>query len=176
MPLRHNKNRLKGLNVDISNEKQRDFDALLERARSGDQTAVGQLLNDFRKYLLLIANKDIDPKLKGKLGSSDIVQESMLTAHQHFASFQGKSQPELMAWLRQILVNDLNQNRRRFVGTQKRQVDRERPIQANSEYKYSLVDPMQTPKTTAVSEEENLFAETMPFRITPRLSKGHSTS
>lgn len=134
--------------------KEEEFERLLSQARSGDRTAVGELLNNFRNYLLLIANQDIDPKIKGKLGSSDIVQESMLTAHQNIDAFQGSSKPELMAWLRQILINDLHQSRRKFAGTKKRQVDLERPIQASSTFQYSLVDPNLTPKTNAISREE----------------------
>lgn len=131
-----------------------DFQRRLTRARSGDPEALGELLNLHRNYLLLIANQDIDPQIRGKLGSSDVVQESLLTAHQHFDQFRGDSKNEFLAWLRQILINDLNQNRRKFKGTQKRQVNREQSLQETSTFFYPLVDPMETPRTTALAAEE----------------------
>ena len=42
-----------------------------------------------------------------QLDASDLVQETFLKAHREFAQFVGSSEPELVAWLRQILVRTL---------------------------------------------------------------------
>lgn len=144
---------------DENNELESDgpagFDQLLKNARTGDPLAIGKLLDNHRDYLLLIANQDLDSKLRGKLGSSDVVQESLLTAHQCFERFEGESKPELLAWLKKILSNDLLQAQRTFKTTQKRQVNRERPIQGNSSIMNPLVDPQVTPGTHAMVAEES---------------------
>ncbi len=85
-----------------------------------------------------------------------MVQESLLTAHQHFGQFEGNSKSEFLAWLRKILSNDLHQARRTFKGTQKRQLDRERQLQYNSSVEHPLVDTELTPSTNALVMEETL--------------------
>ena len=42
-----------------------------------------------------------------RLDASDLVQETFLKAHREFGQFLGPSEPELAAWLRQILVRTL---------------------------------------------------------------------
>ena len=141
----------------IENEpigRETSFDKLLENARTGDAEAIGLLLQNHRDYLLLVANQDIDPQIKGKLGSSDVVQESLLTAHQRFGQFQGDSKPQLLAWLRQIVKNDLLHARRTYTGTKKRRIDREQPLNNGSSLEYPLVDPEMTPATNAMALEE----------------------
>ena len=77
---------------------------LLEQARRGDDAALGQLLELYRNYLRLVARSLISAALRVKLEPSDLVQETFLKAHREFAQFAGRSEPELVAWLRQILV------------------------------------------------------------------------
>lgn len=80
---------------------------LLERARTGDQIAQGHLLDLYRNYLRFLARSLIGGALRTKLEPSDIVQETYLKAHREFEQFRGGGEPELVAWLRQILVRSL---------------------------------------------------------------------
>lgn len=116
---------------------------------------MAELLNEHRNYLLLIANQQIDNKIRGKVGSSDIVQETLITAHEKFDNFIGDDQQQLKAWLRQIVTNDVYEAGRRYKGTAKRQVDREQQIQYRSSIAHPLVDPNYTPKTNAIQDEES---------------------
>lgn len=61
----------------------------------------------YRDYLHLLARLHLDPRLKGKLDASDIVQQTLLKAHAKLDQFRGHSEEELLGWLRQILANDL---------------------------------------------------------------------
>lgn len=79
---------------------------LLTRAQAGDRTALLDLLELYRNYLKLIARAQIGEVLRVCLDSSDLVQETFLEASQKFAQFAGTTEPELLAWLRNILVTN----------------------------------------------------------------------
>jgi RNA polymerase sigma-70 factor (ECF subfamily) len=80
---------------------------LLAHAREGDETALGELLELYRNYLRLVARSLISTALRVKFEPSDLVQETFLKAHREFGQFAGRSEPELVAWLRRILVRSL---------------------------------------------------------------------
>ena len=143
-----------------------EFMRLLGEAREGSEEAMGQLLNQHRNYLLLIVNKELDPTIRSKVGSSDIVQESLLSAHRNFEQFEGVTKAQLMAWLRKIALNDVFQACRTYKETKKRSVSRERQINFQSSIAFPLVDKFHTPKSTAIAAEEaellNRAIETLP--------------
>ena len=60
-----------------------------------------------RAYLLLLGNAQLDPRLRAKLGASDVVQETLLEAHRDAATFRGTTAAQRYAWLRQILARNL---------------------------------------------------------------------
>ena len=94
-------------------------------AREGSLTALGQLLDHYRDYLLRVANDELARGLAPKLGGSDLVQETFLRAAKDFRRFAGLSEGELRAWLRQILICTIHDANRSYHGTQKRAVGRE---------------------------------------------------
>src|SRR4051812_498688 len=102
---------------------------LLRDARRSRAGALDQLLESFRNYLRLLARTGIDASLQGKADPSDLVQEALLKAHQHFAQFRGRTEAELAGWLRQILANSLADLVRRYQATEARQIGRERSLE-----------------------------------------------
>jgi RNA polymerase sigma-70 factor (ECF subfamily) len=65
------------------------------------------VLDRYRAYLHLLAQMQIDPRLRRDCDASDVVQTVLLRAHQAEADFRGTTQSELAAWLRRILANTL---------------------------------------------------------------------
>jgi RNA polymerase sigma-70 factor (ECF subfamily) len=76
-----------------------------------------------------LATTQIENRLQPRVSPSDVVQETMLRAHQHFAQFRGKSEAELLGWLRQILVNNLAKFVEQHVLAARRDVRREVSIE-----------------------------------------------
>jgi RNA polymerase sigma-70 factor (ECF subfamily) len=73
-------------------------------SREGDES--GPALERYRAYLLLLARMRLDPRLRGKLDASDVVQQTLLEAHLARGQFRGTDGEEA-AWLRQILARNL---------------------------------------------------------------------
>jgi RNA polymerase sigma-70 factor (ECF subfamily) len=80
---------------------------LLTQARAGDGPALGMLLELYRNYLRIVARAMIGEALRVRLDASELVQETFLKAHREFGQFLGGTEPELIAWLRQILIRTL---------------------------------------------------------------------
>jgi RNA polymerase sigma-70 factor (ECF subfamily) len=114
-------------------------EALLHQARSGDGAALGNLLEHYRNYLLVLARSQIGRRLQGKVDAADVVQEVFLEAHRHFASFRGDTEGEVLYWLRQILGATLSNLVRHYYGTQCRDVRLERELAAELDQSSELL-------------------------------------
>ena len=85
-------------------------------------------LERFRPYLKVLARIQFDPRLQAKFDPSDVVQQTLLQAHQAADGFAGENDAQRAAWLRQILANTLL-HQARDLGRQKRDVRRERSLE-----------------------------------------------
>jgi RNA polymerase sigma-70 factor, ECF subfamily len=70
-------------------------------------------LGSYRPYLRVLAGAQFPRQLRGTLDPSDVVQKTLLKAHQNLAQFRGRTDGELAAWLRRILTNVLTDELRR---------------------------------------------------------------
>jgi RNA polymerase sigma-70 factor (ECF subfamily) len=82
-------------------------DALLELARRGDQDALGELLEGYRRYVELMARIQLDRTIQRKIAPSDVAQETFSQAHRCFDQFRGTTEGELLQWLRRIVASQL---------------------------------------------------------------------
>ena len=104
-------------------------EVLLAQARSGDQAALGRLLELYGNYLRLQARALIGSTLRVRLDPSDLVQETFLEAYRDFGQFAGTTEAELVAWLRQVLVRNLADQAKRH-RSRRRDVRREESLEA----------------------------------------------
>jgi RNA polymerase sigma-70 factor, ECF subfamily len=139
-----------------------DIARLLSVARRGNRDGIGQLLQHYRNYLMLLATTQVERRLQSRVSPSDIVQETMLRAHRHFAQFRGQTEAELLAWLRQILITNLARFIERYMLAAKRDIRREVSIEqigiarseSSARFDSFLSARGQTPSAAAQRREE----------------------
>ncbi|MCI0456438.1 MAG: sigma-70 family RNA polymerase sigma factor [Gemmataceae bacterium] len=139
-----------------------DTERLIEEARAGDTSTLGRLLELYRNYLRLLARIEIGRRLQGKVDASDVVQETFLDAHRHFATFRGNAEAQFVCWLREILAGTLANLVRRYLGTQARDVRLECALAADLDQSSHalaqiLVDPHSSPSQHAMRGEQTLL-------------------
>ena len=101
-----------------------------ELRSTNNENAIGKLLDRYRNYLKLMARSQINPQLNARFDPSDVVQETYLEAHQGFGNFRGRTEKELMAWLRKILARNICDHARKHCA-QQRDVNRERSLETD---------------------------------------------
>jgi RNA polymerase sigma-70 factor (ECF subfamily) len=74
----------------------------------------------------------LHPRILVKFDYSELVNETLMVAHERFAQFEGKAEGQLIAWLKQILKNRVR-DKIDYWHAEIRDVDRECPIEAASE-------------------------------------------
>jgi RNA polymerase sigma-70 factor (ECF subfamily) len=104
---------------------------LIADARSGDQEALGELLDSYRKFVKFLARSGLHHHLQGKADPSDLAQEVCIAAHGNMADFRGQTPEEFAGWLRGILSNVLAMHLRKYLGTQKRDPRLEQNLNAS---------------------------------------------
>jgi RNA polymerase sigma-70 factor (ECF subfamily) len=145
------------------------LDELIAHARSGSTSALGELLQHCRRYLLLVANESLDSDLRPKGAASDLVQDTFVAAQCDFWQFHGTTEQELLAWLTSILTHRLSKNVRHYRRTLKRELDREIPLaiahdngQLNA---YSGVTPIEAAIACDDAEQVRAALERLPSHL-----------
>src|SRR5262245_60461928 len=124
---------------------------------------VGELMGDegqvqawplerYREYLHLLARLQLDPRLRSKLDSSDLVQQTLLKAHQALPQFRGRAEAELVGWLRAILAHTVAKELCRLRQA-KRDVALERSLEAAVEESSARVEAWLAADQSSPSEQ-----------------------
>ena len=114
-------------------------------------------LEQYRSYLKALADMQLNPRIRAKEDVSDVVQLTLMQAHQHLMSYRGASEAELRAWLKRILINRLINLSKRYTA-QKRDVRRELSIdhqleQSAARLASHLAGDQSTPSQRMMNEE-----------------------
>ena len=112
----------------------------------------------FRPYLMMLARSEFDEALAAKLDASDIVQQSLLEAHQSLVQYRGTTDREMAGWLRQILARNMADELRKF-RRQKRNVQLETSLAASLDesslrLEQFLLDDGTSPSVCAMANEQ----------------------
>ncbi len=105
--------------------ERRNNDELLLLAKSGDQEALAEVFDCFRERLRRVIRLRLDPRLQGRIDSSDILQETYLDVSRQLADYGNYPDMSFFLWLRLITLQKLAQLSRFHLGTQKRDAGRE---------------------------------------------------
>ena len=117
-------------------------------------------LEAYREYLALVARLQLSPRLQAKIDVSGVIQMTLLEAYQALEKRRAKSEPQVAAWLRQIMRNNLADELRK-IGSAKRDLDREHSLDAaladsSSRLEAWLAADQTSPSQHAVREEQLL--------------------
>lgn len=137
---------------------------LISRAKAGDATALGSLLEHTRSYLTVLGRAQIGRRLRAKADLDDLVQETHLQAYREFPRFEGDHDAAFLAWLRAIFASRLHKLLRHYA-TEARDLSREQDLSAafdeSSRLLGGLVPASPDPSPSAqVSNEEELLRVT----------------
>ena len=137
-----------------------------------------EALPRYRTWLGLLAQGEVESRWGRKFDPSDVVQQTLLEAHRAAGQFRGRTEAELLGWLRQILRTSW---RTRFVATRAPSAAtpaarfhssrRSRPARADSARSSSPAIPAPAPRPTAASRNSAWPRRSHAFRtITAKCS------
>jgi RNA polymerase sigma-70 factor (ECF subfamily) len=117
-------------------------------------------MESYQSYLLLLARAELAREFQGKVDPSDLVQQTLLKAHQCRHQFRGSSDDEQLAWLRAILANILTDAIRKFApraGGPMRERSLEASLEHSSRRLESILAAEQTSPSQRVIRHEQLI-------------------
>jgi RNA polymerase sigma-70 factor (ECF subfamily) len=135
---------------------------LLALAKKGERSALGSLLEHYRPYLLVLAQRYLDPRLQGRLDPADVVQVTFLEAQRDLESFRGEDIASMLAWLRNILRNNIASMHQHHLMTKKRSAHLEAYSKTSTdEGQVELVDllPSETTSPSQRAMRDEVAAE-----------------
>jgi RNA polymerase sigma-70 factor (subfamily 1) len=128
-------------------------------------------LEQYREYLGLSGQMQVDQQLAGKVDVSGVVQTTMLEAIQQTTTWETRQEEARLAWLRRIFANNLLDEIRRF-RAQSRDVAREVSLDQALEQSASRLDvwlakQQSSPSQRAVRSEQAVRLAAALHFLTP---------
>jgi RNA polymerase sigma-70 factor (ECF subfamily) len=102
-----------------------DTENLLQQAQAGDRRVFEDLFARHRAYLHQVVALRLDPRLRPRLDSSDVVQEAQLEAFRRFGDFLERRPMAFRLWLRKTTCERLLMLQRYHRRASRRSIDRE---------------------------------------------------
>jgi RNA polymerase sigma-70 factor (ECF subfamily) len=110
----------------MSSNRPTDEEALLLRQAGADRDGVlGALLDRHRRRLLRMVHLRMDPRLKARVGASDVLQDAYVEASKRVGAYLEDPRLPFFLWLRTITAQKLVDAYRVHMGAQKRDLRRQ---------------------------------------------------
>ncbi len=97
-------------------------------ARPRDRVAIVELLERYRSRLRRMVALRLDPRLKGRVDASDVIQEGYLDAMRRLDEFIRDPNVPFCIWLRFLVGQRVQEQHRRHLCTPGRDVGREQAL------------------------------------------------
>jgi RNA polymerase sigma-70 factor (ECF subfamily) len=98
---------------------------LVARAAAGDRIAVAELLERYRDRLRRMVVMRLDPRLRGRVDASDVIQEGYIDAMKRLEEFVREPSVPFYIWLRFLVGQRVQEQHRRHLHTPGRDIGRE---------------------------------------------------
>jgi RNA polymerase sigma-70 factor, ECF subfamily len=92
----------------------------IDRLRGGDRAALATLFNGYRDRLRRMMELRLDPRLRGRLDASDVLQEAFLDVDRDFNAYLADPKLPPLLWLRLHVGRRLMTLHRQHLGTKMR--------------------------------------------------------
>jgi RNA polymerase sigma-70 factor (ECF subfamily) len=102
-----------------------ETDDLLQRARAGDQRAVAQLFDVYRKRLRQMIRLRLDRRLQGRVDPSDVLQDAFIDVTEQLPAYLARPEMAFFLWLRLVAGQRLMRVHRSHLGAAMRDAGRE---------------------------------------------------
>src|SRR3954453_12803314 len=132
---------------------------ILGRVRSGDQQALAALFSRHRDRLRRMVDFRLDARLRGRVSTSDVLQESYIDALKRLPHFQADPGVPFFIWLRTVTEQRLIQVHRQHLGAKARDAGKEvrlgqgGAIEASSERMAEIIGDLTSPSQAAQRAE-----------------------
>jgi RNA polymerase sigma-70 factor, ECF subfamily len=140
-----------------------EMDALIRQAVAGDQQAAGELFGRFHDRLLRMVRLRMDQRLKGRVDSEDIIQETYIDAAQRLEGYAAKPPMSFFVWLRYLAAQKLIDAQRHHLGAEKRDAARDvslyrgpMPEASSASLAAQLLGRLTSPSVAAIRAETQI--------------------
>jgi RNA polymerase sigma-70 factor (ECF subfamily) len=136
-----------------------DMPGLLDRLRQGDQEALAELFSRHRDRLGRMVQFRLDGRLKGRVATSDVLQEAYIDALKRLPHYQADPGMPFFLWLRWVTAQRLVEVHRQHLGARIRDAGREIPtgqddaLSASTAKMAELVGDLTSPSRAAQRAE-----------------------
>ena len=130
-------------------------EGLLDDVRRGDQQALATLFSRHRERLRKMVEFRLDARLRGRVATSDVLQEAYIDALKRLPHFQADPDVPFFIWLRTVTVQRLIETHRQHLGAKARDAGREvhpryNPgLEASAEVMAGLIGDVTSPSQAA---------------------------
>jgi RNA polymerase sigma-70 factor (ECF subfamily) len=110
----------------LNSEDEQDDDLeLIRRGIRSGEVKLGDLLTKHRDRLRRLIELRLDPRVKGRVDASDVIQETQITAVHRIEEYLADPEVPLFVWLRFLALQTVTDAHRRHLGAKARNASRE---------------------------------------------------